>query len=173
MDDEAGMMDSVSTINKIIGEQIDKGIAPERVIVGGFSQGSVIAFLVLLTLPYILQCASPADPINLQTGLTSERQLGGIIALSSYLPLRGKIANMITDAGRKTPIFMAHGNRDGVVRYDWGERSKSALVGMGLDVTWKVYDGLEHSATPAEINDMEQWMDQRLKATVSKVQASV
>jgi len=50
VDDEAGMMNSVSIINKIIGEQIDKGIAPERVIVGGFSQGSVIAFLVLLTL---------------------------------------------------------------------------------------------------------------------------
>ncbi|KAF8449947.1 Phospholipase/carboxylesterase/thioesterase [Terfezia claveryi] len=141
VDDEAGMMKSVSTINKIIGEQIDKGIAPERIIVGGFSQGSVIAFL---------------------TGLTSERQLGGIIALSSYLPLRDKIANMITNAGKKTPVFMAHGKRDGVVRYDWGEKSKDALVGMGLDVTWKAYDDLDHSATPAEINDMEQWMDQRL-----------
>jgi len=80
---------------------------------------------------------------------------------------------MITDAGKKTPIFMAHGKRDGVVRYDWGEKSKDILVGMGLDVTWKAYDDLEHSAAPAEINDMEQWMDQRLKATTSKIQASV
>lgn len=115
----------------------------------------------------------PADTINFQTGLTSERQLGGIIALSGYIPLRDKIANMITDSGREISIFMAHGKRDGVVRYDWGEKSKDILVGMGLAVAWKAYDDLEHSATPAEINDMEKWMDERLKATISKVQASV
>lgn len=149
MDDEQGMMNSVSAINKIIAEQIDKGIAPERVIVGGFSQGSVISLL---------------------TGLTSERQLGGIIALSSYLPLRDKIGGMLTAKGKETPVFMAHGKRDGVVRYVWGEKSKDLLVDMGLDVTWKAYDDLEHSATPAEINDMEQWLEQRLKATA---QASV
>ena len=45
-DDEAGMLGSVSKINGIIAEQVDKGIAPERVFVGGFSQGSVIALLV-------------------------------------------------------------------------------------------------------------------------------
>lgn len=52
MDDEEGMMNSVSTVNKIIGEQVDKGIKPERILIGGFSQGSAIALLVWAFLCY-------------------------------------------------------------------------------------------------------------------------
>jgi len=143
-EDQAGMLQSVSTINKIIGEQVDKGISPERIIVGGFSQGGVIA---------------------LMTGLCSERRLGGIIALSSYLPLCDRIATMLTEKGKKVPIFMGHGKRDQVVRYEWGMESKELLDQMGLEVTWRAYDDLQHSATPAEISDVEQWMEQRLKET--------
>ncbi|KAF8473977.1 Phospholipase/carboxylesterase/thioesterase [Kalaharituber pfeilii] len=146
-DDEQGMMKSVTHINKIISEQTDKGIPPERIIVGGFSQGSVIAML---------------------TGLTSERSLGGIICLSGYLPFREKIASMRTEKGKKLPIFMGHGTKDPVVKHVWGEMSRDLLVGMGQDVTWKSYPDLEHSATPQEINDVEKWIDARLSATASK-----
>ena len=70
---------------------------------------------------------------------------------------------MLTEKGRKIPIFMGHGKQDSVVRYEWGTESKELLGRMGLEVTWKAYDDLQHSATPAEISDVEQWMEQRLK----------
>lgn len=58
------------------------------------------------------------------------------------------------------------------MKYVWGEKSKDLLVEMGLNVSWKSYNDLEHSATPEEINDMEKWIDERLKATASKVRSS-
>ncbi|KAI5809881.1 Phospholipase/carboxylesterase/thioesterase [Peziza echinospora] len=144
-DDEAGMLRSISAINAIIGEQVDKGIPPERIIVGGFSQGCAIALL---------------------TGLTSERPLGGIVALSGYLAFRDKIAQMRTEVSKKIPIFMAHGKRDPVVKFAWGEESKNMLVDkLGQQkVTWKTYANLEHSANLQEMNDMEAWMEGVLKA---------
>lgn len=72
---------------------------------------------------------------------------------------------MLTEKGKRIPIFMGHGKRDQVVRYKWGMESKELLDQMGLEVTWKAYDDLQHSATPAEISDVEQWMEQRLKET--------
>lgn len=45
------MLASTRKIHGIIGEQIDKGIPSERIILGGFSQGGAIALLVLS--PYI------------------------------------------------------------------------------------------------------------------------
>ena len=39
-------MKSVRLVHSIIDEQIDKGIASERIVVGGFSQGGVISLLV-------------------------------------------------------------------------------------------------------------------------------
>jgi len=143
-DDEEGMLKSVELINKIIKEQVDHGIDSKRIIVGGFSQGGAIAIL---------------------TGLMSKCPLGGIAALSSYLPLHKKISSMVTDKGRELPVFMGHGKRDSVVRYGWGVMSRDFLKEMGLNVTWKEYNDLEHSASPTEITDFEQWMEQKLEGT--------
>lgn len=45
-EDESGMLSSVEKVHGIIQEQIDKGIASERIILGGFSQGGAVALLV-------------------------------------------------------------------------------------------------------------------------------
>jgi predicted esterase len=45
-DDLEGIKESIKTLHNLIDEQIEKGIKSERIIVGGFSQGGVIALLV-------------------------------------------------------------------------------------------------------------------------------
>jgi predicted esterase len=45
-EDEKGMRQSVQKVHGIIKEQMDKGIASDRIILGGFSQGGAIALLV-------------------------------------------------------------------------------------------------------------------------------
>jgi len=45
-EDEEGITRSVSLLHGIIEEQIAKGVASERIIVGGFSQGGAVALLV-------------------------------------------------------------------------------------------------------------------------------
>jgi lysophospholipase-1 len=68
-EDEKGMLESVSDINALIAEEVNSGLDPSRIILGGFSQGGTMSLL---------------------TGLTSERKLGGLVVLSGWLPLRNK-----------------------------------------------------------------------------------
>jgi predicted esterase len=64
------MLRTVYSINKLVSAEVDAGIEPERIVVAGFSQGAAMSLLV---------------------GLSSERKLAGIAALSGWMPLRGKI----------------------------------------------------------------------------------
>ncbi|KAK6503612.1 hypothetical protein TWF481_008625 [Arthrobotrys musiformis] len=140
-EDEDGIRSSARILQGIITEQVERGIPSKRIILGGFSQGGVMSLL---------------------TGLTSEMSLGGIVALSSYLPMRGQVPSMITDANRKTPIFMGHGKVDPVVRHEWGTMSRDLLLKQKCEVTWREYDGLGHSVDPEEINALEKWIASRL-----------
>lgn len=68
-EDEEGMLESARSINQLITTEVDEGVDPARVVLGGFSQGGTMSLL---------------------TGLTSERKLGGLVVLSGWLPLREK-----------------------------------------------------------------------------------
>ncbi|KAK6351666.1 hypothetical protein TWF718_004820 [Orbilia javanica] len=140
-EDENGLRSSVRILQGIITEQVERGIPSKRIILGGFSQGGVMSLL---------------------TGLTSEMSLGGIVALSSYLPMRDQVPSMITDANRKTPIFMGHGKDDPVVKHAWGTMSRDLLLKQKCDVAWHEYDRLAHSVDPEEINALEKWIASRL-----------
>lgn len=74
---------------------------------------------------------------------------------------------MRTQINKDTPIFLAHGELDPVVKYAWGEASKKMLSGdLKYEVEWRTYPNLEHSADPQEIVDMEKWLQGRLPAQV-------
>lgn len=80
---------------EIIREEIEvHGVPANRIVLGGFSQGCVLALL---------------------TGLTAEYQFAGLVALSGYMPMHAKIMNMVSDASKKTPIFWGHGDADQVI----------------------------------------------------------
>lgn len=75
---------------------------------------------------------------------------------------------MRSDANKNTPVFLAHGERDPVVRYVWGKATKQLLdEKMGYPVEWHSYPNLDHSADPQEIADMEKWLQKRLPAQQS------
>lgn len=111
MEDEAGMLESSRRINGIISQEIEAGIPANRIMVGGFSQGAVIALLA---------------------SITSERKLAGVISLSGFLGLSSKIAAMKTDTAPSLPIFWGHGEADQTVRYIWGKQSKDLLTSIGF-----------------------------------------
>jgi len=90
-------------------------------------------------------------------------KLGGIIALSTWLPCLEKVPELISDANKETPIFQAHGEVDAVVRYVWAVKTKDILrEKYGRKVEWHSYPNLEHSADPQEIDAMQKWMEQRI-----------
>ena len=102
--------------------------------------------------------------MSLFAGITCPDQLAGIVGLSSYLLMEGKIKEYVPEENpnKETPIFMGHGDSDPLVKYEWGVTTAKILKGWGWNVDLKTYKGLQHSADPREIEDLEVYIQQRL-----------
>jgi phospholipase/carboxylesterase len=138
--DAEGIRASQKQIDALIEREIARGIAPSHIFLAGFSQGGAIA----------LQC-----------GLRRQPGLGGILALSTYLPLADTVATEAGEAGLHTPLFMAHGRQDPVVPYALGTHSRGLLEDAGCRVDWHEY-GMPHSVCMEEIDDISRWLSQRM-----------
>ena len=95
--------------------------------------------------------------IALHTGLRHPTQLAGIVALSGYLPLAGKLPAEASPANRQTPVFMAHGTADPMVVLARGEGSRDALQALAYPVQWHTYP-MQHSLHPSEIQDISRFL---------------
>jgi phospholipase/carboxylesterase len=127
--DQDGVRQSQAHVERLIARENERGVADERIVLGGFSQGGAIA---------------------LHAGLRHSRRLAGVVALSTYLVDPAGLLTEAASVNRKVPIFMAHGTEDPVVRYAWGEASRRTLEEGGWPVEWHAY-AMEHSAVPEEI----------------------
>jgi phospholipase/carboxylesterase len=139
-EDDAGIRESDGVVRKYIEQQIAQGIAANKIVLAGFSQGGAIAF---------------------QTGLRYPQRLAGIMALSTYLPLRASVANEVSAANRDVPILMCHGTHDGVVPPSLGETSRDILKNLGYRIDWRSYP-MAHQVCLEEVMDISQWLQQRL-----------
>lgn len=140
-EDKPGISASVARINRIIDDQVTKGIPPERIVVAGFSQGGALA---------------------LTSALQSERKLAGVIGLSTWLPLRGEYPALLSSGAEETEIFMGHGTADQVVSFGFGQKSADIIKQLGRNITFKSYPGLTHSASPEEISDITEFINRCL-----------
>ena len=76
------------------------------------------------------------------TGLTSKEKLGGVFGLSCYLVLSDRIKDYLPEAwsNQNTPFFLAHGEDDEVVKYQFGEQSAKMLKELGVEnVSFNTY----------------------------------
>ncbi|MBT8118647.1 MAG: alpha/beta hydrolase [Gammaproteobacteria bacterium] len=135
-EDEAGIKESSEILKQLCESQEADGIESSRIIVAGFSQGGAIA----------LHC-----------GCRYPRQLAGIMALSTYMPLPEQLAEEISDASSETPLFMAHGRQDDVVAYAYGKQSRELLDSHNIEVLWHEYD-MGHAVCIEEIQHIRQWL---------------
>lgn len=139
-EDDAGIRESDVVVRKYIEQQIEQGIPASKIVIAGFSQGGAIAF---------------------QTGLRHPQRLAGIMALSTYLPLRASVANEASAANRDVPILMCHGTHDGVVPPALGETSRDMLLKLGYQIDWRSYP-MAHQVCLEEVMDISKWLQQRL-----------
>ena len=139
-EDDAGIRESDGVVKQYIEQQIAQGIAANRIVIAGFSQGGAIA---------------------LHSGVRYPQRLAGVMALSTYLPLRTSVAKEASDANRDIPILMCHGSRDPVVGLPMGEASRDVLQGLGYRIEWHTYP-MEHSVCMEEVADISKWLQARL-----------
>ncbi len=135
-EDEAGLRKSQTMVEHLIAQEKAHGIAANRIVLAGFSQG----------------CA-----MTLQTGLRHPEKLAGLLCLSGYLPLHATVADERHSANHATPIFLAHGRGDPVIPIDRAEKSRDMLRSLGHQVEWHEYV-MPHSVCEEEIDDIGAWL---------------
>jgi phospholipase/carboxylesterase len=134
LQDEAGIRESAALLEEWVAREQERGIAADRIIVAGFSQGGAIA---------------------LHAGLRAQQTLAGIMALSTYLPLQDVFAEEVTPS--EVPIFMAHGALDPVLPMALGRESADLLLANNYNVEWHDYP-MAHSVCAEEINAIRDWL---------------
>ena len=139
--DEKGIRASAELVSEPIDAEIASGIAAERIVLAGFSQGGAIA---------------------LQAGLRYYKPLAGIIALSTYLALEDSLDGEETSLNSGTPILLAHGTADPVVPIDLAYRSLKKLEENNYEVEWHEYQGLQHGVSEQEIFHIAEYLEKVL-----------
>jgi phospholipase/carboxylesterase len=135
--DQAGMELSAAAISLLIDQEIEKGITSDHIVLAGFSQGGVM---------------------SLHTGLRYPEKLGGILALSCYVPLSDFIQTERAAVNNNIPIFMAHGTHDMTIPMMIAEMGYAQLEKLGYPISWHGYP-MEHQMCLEEIQDISAFLN--------------
>lgn len=138
--DEAGIRTNRDAIRALIRRENERGIPTERIVLAGFSQGGAMAY---------------------SAGLTHSDRLGGIIALSTYIPSQDLIDAERSPTNADTPIFAAHGVQDPIVPFVLGETAAQWASNQGHPVEWQSYR-MPHSVCMEEIEAIGAWIKARI-----------
>ncbi len=142
--DEAGIRESQGFIDALIERELTRGIASDKIVIAGFSQGGAIA---------------------LQTGLRQKHELAGIMALSTYLTLGESLAAEKTLANARIPILMCHGTQDPVIPLALATSSRDAMQAQGYSIEWREYP-MPHSVAMEEIEAIADWLVKRFQSRI-------
>ncbi|WP_116186418.1 alpha/beta hydrolase [Pectobacterium aquaticum] len=135
-EDEDGLRIAMAYYKSLIQQEITRGIRPERIVIGGFSQG----------------CA-----LSLMTGIRFVQRLGGIFGLSGYLPLASTTVTEQHPANYDTPVFLAYGEQDRIVLPTLAATARDILQAQGHSVSWHTYP-MPHTICGAELIDLGNWL---------------
>lgn len=138
--DVVGVEESSVSVSALIEAEHAKGIAYDRILLAGFSQGGVIA-------------------LNIATRF--EHKLAGVMALSTYMSEPELLSQKGLDVNKQTEFFCAHGQQDEVVPMFLGHAAYKVLKENGYNVHWKDYL-MQHNVCPQELADISAWIQKVL-----------
>jgi phospholipase/carboxylesterase len=108
---------------------------PEKLVLGGFSQGAVMSYA-----------------LGLAEGRPRPR---AIVALSGFLPT---VPDHPLDLSEPLPRFaIGHGTYDGVIGVEWGRRAKERLEQAGADVLYRE-SPIDHAIDPRFLLELRDWL---------------
>ena len=116
-------------------DEIIKSYKHNKIYIGGFSQGGMMA---------------------LHAGLFSKKNYSGAIILSSKIIDDKSIKNFIKNP-EKTKVFISHGRFDSVIDINEGRKIKHTLEKQGFDLFYKEYD-IGHEISIEVIQDLSKWL---------------
>jgi phospholipase/carboxylesterase len=126
----------------LLGEWLDAfaaehGVPLERTVLGGFSQGTVMAY---------------------SAGLGRGRpQPAGLLAMSGFMPIvEGFELDLADRSG--LPAMIEHGANDPVIVADWGRDARDRLTAAGATVAFHEHPG-GHHIDPRRVPEMQHWIE--------------
>ncbi len=111
-------------------------IGHDRLVLGGFSQGSVMSYAL---------------------GLGPDRpRPAGIMALSGFLP---QVEDFELDLSRAAglPVAIGHGTHDPVISVEFGREARGRLTEAGAHVTYRE-SPMPHTIDPAFLGELPGWL---------------
>ncbi len=99
--------------------QAELGVSDAQTVLGGFSQGSMLACDVTLA---------------------GERDFAGLVVLSGTLLAAERWVPKMA-ARASVPVFQSHGQADAMLGFGYAERLRDALLGAGLEVEFVPFRG--------------------------------
>ena len=119
---------SVSQIEDLIADYLKQGFSPEKITLGGFSQGGVV---------------------SLALGYKNKHKISKIIGFSCYLT-----THTLKNTHHKKPkILLSHGVEDSVIPISYGRMAKNILQKEDFFVQWEEYP-IEHSVCEEQIKSL-------------------
>jgi phospholipase/carboxylesterase len=113
------------------------GFPPERTVLGGFSQGTVMSYALAF---------GPGRP-----------NPAALVALSGFIPtVPGFELDLARAAG--LPVAIGHGTLDPVIGVDWGRRACAALEAAGAEVVCREFP-LPHTVEPGFLRELAPWLE--------------
>ena len=123
--------------------QSETGVAASRTVLGGFSQGAVMA---------------------LALGLARGRpRPAAIVAFSGFVPT---VPGLELDLGLpRRRVAIGHGVLDPVISVEWGRRAQALLEGAGMDVLYRESPSLGHGIDPGFVDELAPWLREALEGS--------
>ena len=72
---------------------------------------------------------------------------------------------MVSDANKNTPVLGCHGDADNVVSFKAGELALRTIAKFNPNTNFKVYIGIGHQASRAEIEEVFRFVNANLKSS--------
>ncbi len=130
---------SSARIAAMIDTQREEGIASEKIVVAGFSQGGAVAYHTVLGYPY---------------------PLGGLLAMSTYFATANQVN--LHPANSDVPILIQHGSYDSIVGLQLGEKARAVLDAKGYSSTFETYP-MDHSVCLEQVQSISRWLQKVLQ----------
>lgn len=121
---------SSAAVCELIQHEIDAGIASDRIVLAGFSQGGAVVY---------------------HTALSYPEALAGLMTMSTYFPAAEEVK--LSTANKSLPIHIFHGTQDPVVPETLGHTAKQIVQSMGFTPEYSSYS-MQHEVCAEEIADI-------------------
>lgn len=128
------LLASAAAVHKLMDREIESGIPSDRILLAGFSQGGAV---------------------NYQAGLSYDKPLAGMIALSAFFPTAKAVTPHPANHG--LPILVCHGSEDPVLDISLGQRSVRDLEALGYHPEFRSYP-MQHTVSAPQIRDLSDWI---------------